>query len=298
MVRESGVAPNLTGQTILITGASSGIGLEAAVKLAAMGAELVLVARNRERLDAAVADVRRRAGSDLVSSLLCDFSSQARIRRLAAEYRAAHTRLDVLVNNAGSVSPSRELTEDGIERTFAVNHLGYFLLTRLLLDLLQKSAPARIVNVASIAHRSATLNVEDPGFANGGYSILKAYARSKLANVLFTRELARRLSGTGVTVNALHPGSVATHIWSHAPWYAKPLLPLARLFMLSPAQGADVIVFLASSPDLATTTGGYYERFALVPPSPLAQDDAAARRLWETSSALVHLPAEPRGGSV
>jgi retinol dehydrogenase 14 len=281
---------DLTKKTILVTGATSGIGLEAAVKLAAMGAGLVLVARNRARLDAAVADVKRRAGSPHVSSLLCDFSSQAQIRRLAADYQATHARLDVLVNNAGSVSPSRQVTEDGIEETFAVNHLGYFLLTNLLLDALKRSAPARVVNVASVGHRSGTMDFDNLGFEKGGYSIMKAYGRSKLANVLFTRELARRLAGTGVTVNALHPGGVATGIWSHAPWYVRPLLPVARLFMLSAEQGGDVIVYLASSPDLEGRTGGYYERFALVPPSPLAQDDALAKALWETSASLVHWP--------
>ncbi len=283
MVGQSDDVADLTGQTILITGATSGIGLEAAVKLAAMGAELVLVARNRARLDAAVANVSRRAGSPRVSSLLCDFSSQAQIHRVAAEYRAAHTRLDVLVNNAGSVWPTRQVSGDGIEETFAVNHLGYFLLTQLLLDLLRASAPARIVNVASIGHRSGTMDFDDLGFENGGYSTMRAYSRSKLANVLFTRELARRLDGTGVTVNALHPGGVSTGIWSHAPWYTKPLMPLARLFMRSPEQGGDVIVYLASSPDLEGKTGGYYERFTLVAPSPLAQDDAVARRLWDVS---------------
>jgi retinol dehydrogenase-14 len=284
--------PDLKGKTILVTGASSGIGFEAAVKLAAMGAHLVLVARNRARLDAAVAGVKQHAGSGKVSSLLCDFSSQAQIRRLASEFFDAYTRLDVLVNNAGSAWPSRQVTEDGIEQTFAVNHLGYFLLTLLLVDLLQKSAPARVVNVASIGHRSGTMDFRNLGFENGGYSILKAYARSKLANVLFTRELARRLSGTGVTVNALHPGSVATHIWSHGPWYTKPLVALAPLFMLSPEQGGDIIVYLASSPDLEEKTGGYYERFALVPPSPLAQDEDVARRLWDVSASLVHWPQD------
>jgi retinol dehydrogenase-14 len=279
--------PDLTGKTILVTGASSGIGLETAVKLAAMGAGLVLVARNRARLDAAVEDVKRRAGSPVVTPLVCDLSSQTQIRRLADEYRASHHRLDVLVNNAGSVWPSREVTEDGVERTFAVNHLGSFLLTLLLLDVLKQSAPSRVVNVASVSHRSGTMDFDDLGFEKGGYFILKAYARSKLANVLFTRELARRLSGTGVTVNAVHPGAVATRIWSRGPWYTMPFVPPARLFMLSAEQGSEAVVYLASSPDLKGETGGYYERFTLTPPSPLAQDDQMARKLWDVSASLV-----------
>jgi retinol dehydrogenase-14 len=278
--------PDLTGKTILITGATSGIGLEAAVKLAAMGANLVLVGRSASRTEAALADVQRRAGSSKVMSLLCDFSSQAQIRRLAADFRSRHGRLDVLVNNAGTASTSRRVTADGIEQTFAVNHLGYFLLTDLLLDLLKASAPARIVNVSSVGHRSGTLDFDDLGFEKGGYSALKAYTRSKLANVLFTRELARRLAGTGVTVNALHPGAVSTRIWSGLPWYVAPLIGVWRLFMLSAEQGGDVIVHLASSPDLEGKTGGYYERFDLVPPSPAAQDAGTARRLWEVSESL------------
>lgn len=280
---------SLDGKTILLTGASAGIGRVAAAKLATMGAEMVLVARDRARLDAAVDEVKRLSGSQKVSSLVCDFASQAQIRRLAGEFRASHPRLDVLVNNAGSVSPSREVTEDGIERTFAVNHLGYFLLTNLLLDVLEKSAPARVVNVASIGHRQGTMDLDDPGFEKGGYFIMKAYSRSKLGNVLFTRELARRLEGKGVTVNALHPGAVATHIWSHAPWYTRPFIPLAKRFMIPPEKGADIIVHLAASPDLEGKTGGYYERYKLVPPSPLAQDDALARKLWDLSASLTHL---------
>lgn len=279
---------DLAGKTALVTGASSGIGLEAAVKLAARGARVLLVARDRGRGEAACAEVVRRSRSDSVELLLCDFSSQAATRALADQVRERTQRLDILINNAGSVSPKRQLTEDGIEQTFAVNHLGYFLLTNLLLDLLVASAPARIVNVSSIGHRQGTLDFDDLGFERG-YGIMKAYSRSKLANVLFTAELARRLDGKGVTVNALHPGAVATHIWSHAPAIARPFLAIAKLFMISPEEGGDRIVYLATSPDLEGKSGGYYEKNRAVTPSSLARDAALAARLWDVSAGLVHL---------
>jgi NAD(P)-dependent dehydrogenase (short-subunit alcohol dehydrogenase family) len=221
--------------------------------------------------------------------MLCDFASQADIRALASAWHARHPRLDVLVNNAGSVSPARRLTVDGLEETFAVNHLGYFLLTNLLLDLIERSTPSRVVNVASVAHRHGDLDFENLNYERGGYAIMKAYARSKLANVLFTAELARRLAGKGVTVNCVHPGAVATNIWSRAPWFARPLLALAKPFMRSPEQGGRSIVHLAASPDLEGLTGGYYEKDRLALPSRLAQDEALARRLWEMSARLVHL---------
>jgi len=182
-----------------------------------------MVGRDARKTEAAVADVKARSGSSDVSHLLCDFSSQADIRRLAQEVLAQFDRLDVLINNAGGVNKDRRLTTDGIEATFAVNHLGYFLLTNLLTDLLVRSAPARVVTVASVGHRSGTLDFDDLGFERG-YSIMRAYGRSKLANVLFASELARRLAGTGVTSNSLHPGAVATNIWSGAPLWAKPLI--------------------------------------------------------------------------
>jgi retinol dehydrogenase 14 len=283
------MASPVSGKTALVTGATSGIGLEASVKLAAMGAELVLVARDRAKGEAALAAVKRRSGSGAVSLMLCDFASLGQIRGLAAEIVANRPRLDILVNNAGSVSVRREMTEDRIERTFAVNHLGPFLLTNLLLGALKRSAPARVITVSSVAHRRADMPFDNLQFENGGYSIMRAYSRSKLGNVLFTAELARRLAGTGVTANCLHPGAVATSIWSHGPWYAQPLVAVATLFMISPAKGADTIVYLAASPEVEGLTGGYYERNRKVPPAQLAQDEAIARRLWELSAGLAGL---------
>lgn len=283
---------DVRGKNILVTGATRGIGLEASVELARRGARVVLVGRDPGRTDAVVAAVKMRSGSTEVSSLLCDFASQADIRRLAAEILARHDRLEVLINNAGGVNKKRQLTVDGIERTFAVNHLGYFLLTSLLRDLLVRSAPARVVTVASEAHRHGTLDLDDPGFERGGYRLLRAYGRSKLANVLFAAELARRLAGTGVTSNSLHPGVVSTNIWSGAPAWARPILYLVlRPTMIRPEKGAETIVQLAASPELEGVTGRYFDQGRLVEPAPLAQDEALARRLWDASSRMVGLPA-------
>ena len=288
------MAWDVRGKTILITGATSGIGREASVALARHGAQVVLVGRDPARTKAAAADVMARGGSREVSHLLCDFSSQAAIRSLAEAYRARHDRLDVLVNNAGAVNRERRLTVDGIEATFAVNHLGYFLLTNLLLDLLVRSAPARVVTVASAAHRRGTLDFGDLGFERG-YWIMRAYSRSKLANVLFAAELARRLGGTGVTSNSLHPGNVATNIWSSdAPVWAKPIIQLAlRPFLISAEEGAATIVQLAVRPDLARVTGSYFEKGREVAPARMARDEALARRLWEVSAAMAGLTATP-----
>ncbi|HEX4498223.1 MAG TPA: SDR family oxidoreductase [Thermoanaerobaculia bacterium] len=279
------------GKTILITGATNGIGLEAAVELARGGAKVVMIGRDPARTETAVAGVKARSGSGEVSHLLCDFSSQASIRALAREVLGRLDRLDVLVNNAGAVNKARRLTVDGIEMTFAVNHLGYFLLTNLLLDLLKRSAPARVVTVASIGHRRGTLDFADLGFERGGYAIMRAYTRSKLANVLFANELARRLAGTGVTSNSLHPGSAATNIWSGAPLWAKPLIAiLYRPFFISAKEGGETIVQLAASADLEGVTGKYFEKKVAVDPAPLAQDQALAKRLWEVSAEMVGLP--------
>ena len=278
-------------KTILITGASDGIGLEASAQLAAQGHRVVMVGRNPEKTAAAVAEVVKRTGSGQVSSMICDFASLESVRALADEVRADIDHLDVLVNNAGTVSDKRTETQDGFETTFGVNHLGPFLLTELLRDLVVSSAPARIVFTASDGHYRGTMNFDDLGYERG-YHILKAYFRSKLANVLYARHLARELEGTGVTVNALHPGGVATNIWGGAPAYARPVLAIAkRLVMISPADGGKTITFLATSPEVEGKTGGYYEKNRLKRPAALALDDALGERLAEESAKLVGLPA-------
>jgi NAD(P)-dependent dehydrogenase (short-subunit alcohol dehydrogenase family) len=280
---------SIHGKTVLVTGATSGIGLEASVALARQGARVVLVGRDRAKAEQSAATLAARSGAKPQAHLLCDFSSQASIRVLAREVLERFERIDVLVNNAGGVSKARRVTVDGIEATFAVNHLGYFLLTNLLLERLVRSAPARVVSVASIGHRRGTLDFDDLGFERG-YSIMKAYARSKLANVLFAAELARRVADKGVTSNSLHPGAVATNIWSGAPLWAKPIiLLLFRPFFIGAEQGGSHIVRLAASPELDGVTGKYFEEGRLVAPAPLAQDAALARRLWDVSSAMVEL---------
>jgi len=283
--------PPLAGKTVLVTGATSGIGWEASVSFARMGARLIMIGREAAKTAQKVEEVRERSGSRTVDSLLCDFSSQAQVRRLAQEFRDRYDALHVLVNNAGTVFTKRTLTADGIESTFAVNYLGPFLLTNLLLDLLEASAPARVIVVSSSGHYSGPMDFNDLGFEHG-YQIMRAYGRSKLAAVLFTRELAKRLMGTEVTVNALHPGAVATSIWDRAPAYTRPIFSLAkRLFMISPAAGAETIVYLATSPEVEGKTGLYFEKNRPKSPSRLAQDDALAQRLWAESARLVRLPA-------
>lgn len=280
---------DIRGKTALLTGATSGIGLEVSVALARQGARVVMVGRDRAKTEAAAADVAARSGSKEVLHLLCDFSSQAATRALAETVRARLDRLDVLVNNAGGVNKSRRLTVDGIETTLAVNHLGYFLLTSLLLDLLVRSAPARVITVASVGHRRGSLDFDDLGFERG-YSIMRAYSRSKLANVLFAAELARRLAGKNVTSNSLHPGAVDTNIWSGAPLWAKPLIQvLFRPFFISAEQGGARIVQLATSPELGGVSGKYFEDGKPVEPAPLARDEALAMRLWDVSAGLVGL---------
>ena len=278
--------------TVVVTGASDGIGLESARQLAGLGHRVVMVGRNPDKTRAAAASVSAEHPDAVVETALADFASQDSVRALAADLLARCERIDVLVNNAGTVFAERTVTDDGIEATFAVNHLGGFLLTELLLDRIVASAPARIVLTSSTGHYQGTLDLDDVGFERGGYRIMRAYGRSKLANVLYTRELARRLDGTGVSVNCLHPGTVATSIWGGAPWWARPVLALAkRVVMVSPGEGGRRITYLAVGPEVEGLSGGYYDADRLKEPSELARDDALGMRLRDVSRELVGLTA-------
>ncbi len=278
-----------TAKTIVVTGATAGLGMESALQLAAQGHRLMLVGRSPEKL-AHVAERVRDAGAVEVDTFVADFASLESVRGLAAELRSKLDRIDVLLNNAGGVNDKRTLTADGFEATFAVNHLAGFLLTELVKDLVVAAAPSRIVFTSSDGHYSGSMDFDDLGFAKG-YTIMKAYGRSKLANVLYMRSLSAELEDAGVTVNALHPGAVATDIWAGAPWFARPLLAVAKRFMRSPADGGATITFLATDPSVEGRTGGYYKNNALKAPSELAQDDEVAARLRDESGRLVGLDA-------
>jgi len=276
-------------KTIVITGASDGIGLESASQLAAQGHHLVLVGRNPAKLAAAVERVTTETPTVPVESFVCDFAVLADVRKLATDLLAAYPRIDVLMNNAGTVYDKRTLTVDGYESTFAVNHLAPFLLTELLLDRIIASGSARIVTTSSVGHYRGTMDFDDLGFERG-YQIMRAYGRSKLANVLYTRSLTHRLAGSGVTANCLHPGAVATNIWSGAPAIAKPILAVAKkLFMVSPAEGGATLTYLATNAEVEGRTGGYYEKNRIKEPSELAQDEEISQRLVQVSREMVGL---------
>jgi NAD(P)-dependent dehydrogenase (short-subunit alcohol dehydrogenase family) len=277
----------MAGKVCLITGGSRGIGQEAAVDLAGMGATVVIVARDATRGEAVVAEIKAKTGYT-AGLLLADLSSLEDVRKVAREFRARYDRLDVLVNNAGAVFSRRSVTVDGLERTFALNHLAYFLLTNLLIDLLRTDAPSRVVNVSSTAHKGAVLDFDDLQIEQK-YSGWRAYGRSKLANILFTHELARRLQGTGVTANSLHPGVVSTGFNKNNGILMRLAMTVARPFLISPQKGAQTIVYLASSPEVAGVTGEYFINCTATTSSPVSYDDEAARRLWEISARLTRL---------
>ena len=277
----------MSGQTALVTGATGGIGLATAVALAGLGARVGVVGRDEKRTAAAVQAVLAVPGSGGADGFLADFSDPREVRALAAEVLAAYPRLDVLVNNAGGYWSDRHVSADGLEWTFAVNHLAPFLLTSLLEERLRESAPARIVTVASDAHRAGRIEFDDLQ-AERGYAGMRAYAQSKLANILFTRELARRLSGSGVAAYSVHPGTVRTGFAREdAGRLFGLVLRAGALLMKSPEQGAQTSVYAASSPELVGRTGEYLAKSRVARPSARAQDDVAAARLWSVSEDLV-----------
>ncbi len=282
----------MIGKTCLVTGANSGIGKEIARGLAAEGARVLMVARSPERGEAARAEVAESTDNDSVELLLCDLSSQRQVRGLADEVLERCGELHVLVNNAGLTLGERTLTEDGIEATFAINHLAPFLLTEFLRERLVASAPARVVTVASDAHRGSKIDFEDPS-GERKFSSWGAYGQSKLANILFTSELARRLDGTDVTATCLHPGVVRTGFGRQGPAFVRAFLMVAGVFLLTPERGADTAIWLAASSEVDGASGGYYVKRRLAEPSRNARDPESARRLWRLSERLTGLqPAD------
>lgn len=273
---------DMAGKTVLITGANSGIGKVAARELARMGATVVMVCRDKVKAEAALREVRSLSGNGHVECMLADLSSQAAIRALARDFMSKHTRLDVLLNNAGLYAPRRVLTVDGIETTFAVNHLAYFLLTQLLLGVLKQSVPSRIINVASGAHRRGRIEFDNLQ-GERSYSGVMAYSNSKLANILFTRELARRLADTKVTANCVHPGVVATGIFNTTP---RIINWLVQTFAMGPEKGAQTSIYLASSSEVEGISGKYFYQQRQKMPKPAALDDAVANELWRVSERL------------
>ena len=277
-------------RTVVITGGNAGIGKETAVGLAEQGAQVVITSRDPERGAAAVAEIRERSKHDGVEAMRLDLASVASIRSFAAELLERVEGIDVLVANAGGILGSRRETEEGFEMTFGVNHLGHFLLTNLLLDRLRASAPSRIVVVSSHAHKQARNGLDfDDLQSERKYTPTAVYAKSKLANIYFTRELARRLDDTGVTANSLHPGFVASRFGRDGDFglMGHIVMPLLRPFAISQSAGARTPIHLASSPDVEGLTGHYFFKCVPVEPSKVAQDDEAAKRLWAVSEELV-----------
>lgn len=279
----------MKGKTVLITGGTNGIGKAAALEIAKQGATVIIVGRDKTKTEAVANELRTASGNKSVEFLLADLSSQKDIHKLASDFKAKHSRLDVLVNNAGGFFDKRKTTVDGLEYTFAFNHLGYFLLTNLLLDVLKASAPSRIVNVSSAAQAPGKIAWDDLQFSKN-YGGMKAYYQSKLANVMFTYELAKRLGNTGVTVNALHPGVVNSGFGDGAKGFIGFAFGLIKRFQaISPEQGADTVIYLATSPEVEGVTGKYFDKRKPKQTNPISYDDAANKRLWEESTKLVKL---------
>lgn len=279
----------MQGKTVLITGANSGIGLVAASALAGMGATIILACRREEAAEQAMLEIKAKHPDAQLDFVSLDLASLASVRRAAAEVLNRYPTLDVLINNAGLANVPREVSKDGFEMTFAVNHLGPFLLTNLLLPALRASK-GRVINVASDAHKMGRMHWDNLQLARG-YFVMRAYAQSKLANILFTKALAERVEEDGIHVNCLHPGAVATNIWPEGNWLEKTFSKLLRLFLISVEQGARTTIWLASGEDGGKLSGRYFEKCKEKYPSRAAQDRDAAEKLWGISANLTDLPA-------
>ena len=279
-------APNsMRDKVVVITGATSGIGEVAADRLAQKGARIVFVARDRARGEEMRKHLRAIAGHADHTVHYADLSRLSEMKRVAEDIAVAEPQIDVLINNAGALFTHRQVTEDGLEHTFALNHMSYFVMTNLLLDRLRAMPGARIVSTASDAHKNARLKFDDLQSGHG-YSGFAVYGRTKLMNILFTRELARRLAGSGVTANCLHPGFVATRFGDRSGGFMSLAVRIAKNFAITPEQGAETIIYLASSPAVEGKSGGYYHKCKLDTPSRAGQNDADAARLWEVSAKI------------
>jgi NAD(P)-dependent dehydrogenase (short-subunit alcohol dehydrogenase family) len=280
----------IEGKTCLITGSTSGIGKEIAIGLAKMKANVILVGRNKAKCQATLEEIWRNASistnKNRVSYLLADLSSQASIHQLANEFLDSYESLDILINNAGVFLSRRFTTVDSIEYTFAVNHLAPFLLTNLLFERIKASSPSRIITTSSVAHRGAHINFDNLQFERGRYNGVEAYRQSKLANILFTKELARRSRGSGVTSNCFHPGGVRTNLVQSSPWYYRLIWAIINPFLVSPKKGADTAIYLASSSKVAEISGKYFVNRKPVSPWELTDDHDSAARLWKISEEL------------
>lgn len=279
---------SMKDKVVMVTGANSGIGKAASLALAKMGATMVVVARNKERGEAARSEIIKESQNGSVDLLLADLSSLESVRQLAIDFQRKYSKLHVLINNAGLFNQRRHVTMDGYEDTFATNYLAPFLLTNLQLELLKASAPSRVINVSSVGHYNGHINFDDLNLEKeyGGW---KAYGQSKLALILFTHELAKKLQGTGVTVNAVHPGTVATNIWSRPLGPVGFIMALPKLFMTTPKHGAETIVYLASSPDANGLNGEYLEKLKVKKSSDESYNEEVAQRLWDVSAKLTQL---------
>jgi NAD(P)-dependent dehydrogenase (short-subunit alcohol dehydrogenase family) len=273
----------MQGKTVVITGATSGIGEVAADRLAAKGARIVFIARDKARGEETLRHLRAIAPGAEHAAYYADLSRLSEMKRVSAEIAAAESKIDVLINNAGALFNTRKLSADGLEMTFAVNHMAYFVVTNLLLP--RMAADGRVVSTSSDAHKGAKLNFDDLQ-SERGYSGFGVYGRSKLCNILFTRELARRIKSTGVTANCLHPGFVATRFGDQSGGILSFAVRAAKNFALTPEQGAETIIYLASSPDVADVTGGYFVKSKIATPTKEAQNDADAKRLWDVSAKI------------
>lgn len=280
------MSPSVNGKTILITGATNGIGLVTAHELAGLGAQIVIVSRNPQKCAQVAERIKQETGNLQVEYIAADLSTRDGVQHVAHEFKKRHTRLDVLLNNAGAIFVSRKLSKDGIEMTFALNHLNYFLLTALLMDILKASGPSRIINVSSDAHRSAKISFDDLQMQKG-YDGLGAYCQSKLANILFTYELARKLEGTKVTANVLHPGLINTGFGKNNGLLMKFAMALLLPFQRKTAEGARTSLYLACSPEVEGVTGKYFDDSKAIASSPASYNQDTAERLWQTSLEMI-----------